>query len=140
MIKTDPYEDTVLKGGEEPRSEMPTVNDLPVALRAPMNQRAQALGRALYELLQEGDELLGGDDLLQEVASSDGLKQFIDTHPGVRVGMGTGPFLVALMPDGTVMAVDQDGTVFSEDNPAIRTFDPSDFDWDAISDAIGPDE
>lgn len=46
---------------------------------------------------------------------SDGLQQFIDAHPGVRVGQGTGRFLVALLPDGTVYSLDKDGTVVSSE-------------------------
>jgi hypothetical protein len=71
--------------------------------------RAQALGRAFYE-----DGVLE-DKCFQPDKVSPGLQQFIDAHPGVQVGVGLGPFFVALMPDGSAMAVDQDGTVVVED-------------------------
>lgn len=82
------------------RSEQPTLHDV---------SRAQALGRVLYE-----DGALE-DKCFQPSKVPAGLQHFIDAHPGVRVGMGPGPFLVAIMPNGTAMAVDQDGTVVAED-------------------------
>jgi len=72
--------------------------------------RAQALGQALYE-----DGVLE-DQCLQREGLSSGLKQFIDSHPGVRVALGQGSLYVALMPDGTVFAVDKDGAVIAEED------------------------
>ena len=86
------------------RSEQPTVNDLPAVLRE--RTRAQMIGQILYE-----------EGVLEDLSSREdvhpGMQEFIELHPGVRFGFGPGPFLVALMPDGTAMAVDQDGTVIA---------------------------
>lgn len=70
--------------------------------------RAQALGRILYE-----------DEELEEHCFSagtltDGMSEFISSHPGVRLALGC-PYFIALMPDGTVYAVDKDGTVVNEE-------------------------
>jgi len=99
--------------------------------------RARALGQALYE-----DGALE-ERCFQPGKISDGLQQFIDTHPGVRARKGPGPFLVALMPDGSAVELDHDGTVIADDgepsNSAFSAFVDG-TDWDAISDSLGPDE
>jgi len=93
-----------------PRSEQPTLHDgeeeETLTFQPEEENRARALGRILYE-----QGALEG-----EVVSpiTPGLQEFIDTHPGVRVGKGSEEF-VALMPDGTVYALDEDGKVLPED-------------------------
>jgi hypothetical protein len=93
-----------------PRSEQPTLHDgeeeETLTFQPEEENRARALGRVLYEQGALEGEVLS--------AITPGLQQFIDTHPGVRVGNGP-EGLVALMPDGTVYALDEDGTVLSED-------------------------
>lgn len=49
-----------------------------------------------------------------------GMKEFIGSNPGVRIGLGSGPFFVAVMPDGNVLSVDRDGTVVVEEEPVTR--------------------
>jgi|WetSurMetagenome_2_1015567.scaffolds.fasta_scaffold31626_2 hypothetical protein len=49
-----------------------------------------------------------------------GMKEFIESNPGVRVGLGSGQFFVAVMPDGSVLSVDRDGTVVVEEEPVTR--------------------
>lgn len=44
-----------------------------------------------------------------------GMQQFIEAHPGVLVRGEPGAISLALLPDGTVYALDDDGTVLSED-------------------------
>jgi hypothetical protein len=46
--------------------------------------------------------------------NSPGLQQFIDDNPGVKVGFGPGPFLVALYPSGEAVMLDSDGTVIDD--------------------------
>lgn len=77
---------------------------------------ASALGVAMVDALEAlYEEGAVEDKCFQPSKVQAGLQQFIDAHPGVRVGMGPGPFLVAIMPDGSAVAVDQDGTVVAED-------------------------
>ena len=95
--------------------------------------RAQALGASIYE----GGALEGKCPH----PVTPGLKQFIDAHPGVRVAKGEGPFYVALMPNGEALEVDHDGTVVVEDDGEdSKSSFVEDTDWDAISDALGPDD
>jgi hypothetical protein len=99
-----------------PRSEQPTLHD--VGMRG-VNGRmspASALGVAMVDALEAlYEEGAVEDKCFKPSKVQAGLQQFIDAHPGVRVGMGPGPFLVAIMPDGSAVAVDQDGTVVAED-------------------------
>jgi hypothetical protein len=70
--------------------------------------RSQAWGRALYEsgALEE--------TCFQREQLSEGIKQFISEHPGVRLGLGSSCY-VALMPDGVALALTPDGTVIPEE-------------------------
>jgi hypothetical protein len=95
-----------------PRSEQPTLHDWVEGGLTPEQALGVAMVDALEALYEEGAV---EDRCFQPSKVQAGLQQFIDAHPGVRVGMGPGPFLVAIMPDGSAVAVDQDGTVVAED-------------------------
>lgn len=99
-----------------PRSEQPTLHEgetPPEEEGFAELSRAQALGRALYEEGALEGKYLQGDSIPAE------LRGFVDAHPGVLVRKGPGSFFVALMPDGSVMAINQKGEVVSGYDSAL---------------------